>query len=132
VSLRLDGELSQLEAALLDAHLAGCALCSAFAADVVATTGSLRVAALEVAPRLDVRVPRRVLPRVAPLVAAAACALAILVGGGIGLHGLVGRASLPRPTAMISSNEMGINFRNIRREQLMAEEHPIPRNKAFF
>jgi anti-sigma factor RsiW len=47
VSLRLDGELSELESALLEAHLARCARCGTFAADVEGATLELRSAALE-------------------------------------------------------------------------------------
>jgi len=37
-SLRLDGELSELEDALLEQHLEGCSSCSAFAVRLAATT----------------------------------------------------------------------------------------------
>jgi predicted anti-sigma-YlaC factor YlaD len=47
VSLRLDGELSELEGHLLDAHLGRCAECSAFAGDVTFMTGGLRSAGIE-------------------------------------------------------------------------------------
>lgn len=45
-SLRLDVELSQLERALLDRHLAHCPSCAAFASDVGAVTNVLRTAPL--------------------------------------------------------------------------------------
>ena len=41
-SLRIDGELSELEDALLEKHLEGCASCSAFAVRLASTTGSLK------------------------------------------------------------------------------------------
>jgi predicted anti-sigma-YlaC factor YlaD len=47
VSLSLDGELSQLEHRMLDAHLARCPSCSAFADDVRSFTDDLRAAPLE-------------------------------------------------------------------------------------
>jgi predicted anti-sigma-YlaC factor YlaD len=47
ISLRLDGELSELAQKLLDAHLARCADCRAFEADVAATTRLVRTAPLE-------------------------------------------------------------------------------------
>ena len=46
-SLGLDGELSQLEQALLRAHIGRCAACAEFASDVVALTQELRTTALE-------------------------------------------------------------------------------------
>lgn len=46
VSLRIDGELPQLEAALLDAHLRRCAACTEFATGAELTAHSLRPEAL--------------------------------------------------------------------------------------
>ena len=46
VSLHLDGELSQLERALLERHLDRCSACAEFAADASALTQELRVAPL--------------------------------------------------------------------------------------
>jgi anti-sigma factor RsiW len=46
-SLRLDGELSEFEQALLTAHLARCEPCRAFAAELDAITMGLRSAPLE-------------------------------------------------------------------------------------
>lgn len=45
-SLRLDGELSQLESALLERHLQRCTGCAEFVADVEVLTDALRSAAL--------------------------------------------------------------------------------------
>jgi predicted anti-sigma-YlaC factor YlaD len=47
VSLELDCDLSRIERALVDRHLAGCAECRAFAIDVHAFTDRLRAAPLE-------------------------------------------------------------------------------------
>jgi anti-sigma factor RsiW len=46
VSLQLDGELSQLERALLERHVDRCSACAEFAADAAALTQELRVAPL--------------------------------------------------------------------------------------
>jgi ABC-type glutathione transport system ATPase component len=46
-SLRIDGELSELEDALLEKHLEGCASCSAFAVRLAATTEAVRAVPLE-------------------------------------------------------------------------------------
>jgi len=46
-SARLDGEVSELEAARLDAHLSGCAECRLFAAEIGSIAVGLRAAALE-------------------------------------------------------------------------------------
>ena len=80
-SLRLDGELSQLEGALLDAHVARCAGCQAVAEGFGASTSALRSATLEhVAPvAIDLpRSPRRLLASVA---VAAVLVLGVIAGG---------------------------------------------------
>lgn len=81
VSLRLDGELSQLESRMLEAHLARCAECRAYEARVAAVTNELRAAPLEPLPRpIAVRRPRR-LAVAARLQAGIAAALALAVVG---------------------------------------------------
>jgi len=59
VSLELDGELSQLERAMVAAHVLRCADCRAYRSDVHAFTRALRAAALEIAPAVTVRRYRR-------------------------------------------------------------------------
>ncbi len=44
VSLRLDGELSQLERVLMERHFERCPSCAEFAADTTSLTGALRAA----------------------------------------------------------------------------------------
>ena len=86
-SLELDGELSSFERALLDNHLAGCASCAEFRAEISGLTGALRAAPYE--PFAGVvlgRIRRRVHLRLAP--AAAAMAVA-----AVGLGSIVASAS---------------------------------------
>lgn len=79
VSLRLDGELSELGAAPLNAHLKRCASCSAFAADVDVFTASVRSAPLEVLESpVSVRRPRRLAPLRVRQAAAATAAAAVI------------------------------------------------------
>jgi anti-sigma factor RsiW len=61
VSSKVDGELDDLDTVRLKRHLAGCATCSAWAADAALLAGRLRSAELETPdPALTVRVlPRR-------------------------------------------------------------------------
>src|ERR1051326_2598095 len=58
VSLRLDGELSELEGLWLDGHLGGCAHCRAYDVDTEAFTGALRGAVLD-RPAAVFVLPRR-------------------------------------------------------------------------
>ncbi|MEX2212071.1 MAG: zf-HC2 domain-containing protein [Gaiellaceae bacterium] len=80
VSLELDGELSQLERAMLAAHLLRCGECRAFRLQASAFTRLLRAAALEwPATRFAVRRPRRTaLALRFQSVAAAAMAFAVV------------------------------------------------------
>jgi len=50
-SLRLDGELSELERALLDAHTRNCDACAEYVAELGAFTTAIRSAELEQLPR---------------------------------------------------------------------------------
>ena len=82
-SVRLDGELSELEAARLDAHLRACADCRAYAEQVGAIAAQLRAAPLE-PPAQPFALPRRRVfsgLRLQAAVAAAAVAVAALVAG---------------------------------------------------
>jgi len=61
ISLRLDGELSELERRMMESHITRCPACGAFEQDVAKLTQSLRDAPLE-RPRnpVVVQAPRRV------------------------------------------------------------------------
>src|SRR5438046_1244476 len=82
-SLRVDGELSELESALLDDHLGRCRSCRVFACGVEAVSASLAAARLERPAPLVLVIPRRRRPlrsaAAATLVAVAG--IAALVGG---------------------------------------------------
>ena len=87
-SLRVDGELSELEDALLEKHLEGCASCGAFAAGLTRTAEAVRAVPLErpriAYPRFERPVIR--LPigrRVAIVAVAAAAALGAFVGSSL-------------------------------------------------
>ena len=87
-SLRVDGELSELEDALLEQHLEGCASCTAFAVRLAATTEAVRAVPLE---RPEISYPRFERPvirlpvgrRVAIVAVAAAAALGAFVGSSL-------------------------------------------------
>lgn len=80
-ALAPDGELSELERKLLEAHVQRCAACAHFAVDVADVTAELRAAALQPLPRpLSVPIWRRrpVYARVRAVGAAAAVAVMAL------------------------------------------------------
>ena len=81
-SLRLDGELPQLQRAMLRKHLAACPGCTEFDSDLAGATLALRTAPLELLER-PVAIPRRRRSalRIAPAFAAAA-AVAFVFGLG--------------------------------------------------
>ena len=92
VSVRLDGELSELDGVRLDDHLRECANCSAYARELHALTAELRAAALE-QPTVTVFVPARRRPLVRLQTAAAAAAIVAIAAGS---SFAVGRALAPQ------------------------------------
>ena len=79
ISLRLDGELSQLEWRMLDAHLDRCAECREYDADVTRITTDLRAAPLErMETPVVIRRPRRLSALRLQASVAAAMAVAVL------------------------------------------------------
>jgi anti-sigma factor RsiW len=102
-SLRLDGELSELEEALLEKHLESCALCEAFDAGLRTSTELLRTAP-EDRPSVGFQVPdagRRRLPLARVLAVAGvlgAAALGSIVGSTLDRPA----PSSERPAAQVS------------------------------
>jgi len=87
-SLRIDGELSELEGSLLEKHLEECASCSAFAGRLAATTEAVRAVPLERPAISYQRFERPILRlpvgrRVAIVAVAAAAALGAFVGSSL-------------------------------------------------
>ena len=89
-SIRLDGELSDLEAAILDRHLSSCPSCREWAREVGETSKALREAPLERPSRSLVpaparrRIPWKVVMAAAVVVVTAALAsvLGVVLSGG--------------------------------------------------
>lgn len=113
VSARLDGELTELDGARLDAHLRICAECLAYAADVSGATAHLRAADLEPAPA-GLFAPRVRQRRVAAPFAAAAASLVIAAATGASflLGQVVGRGAgggpAPTTTASAAPGDPGV------------------------
>jgi predicted anti-sigma-YlaC factor YlaD len=135
-SLRVDGELSELESALLDSHLRGCDRCRAFVHNVGAATAALRSAGAEepagpLALDLGGR-PWRERLALQAVVLAAAIAASVVIGGLVGLGNLAaGGPGKPHPTAVVSAGDSTNSFRELRREQLLLQAHPVARNKLL-
>ena len=128
-SLRLDGELSELEGALLDAHLARCAGCQAVVEGFSASTSALRSAPLEhfapVAVALT-RSPRRLLALIA---VAAVLVLGMTAGGLVRDQVSQEAAQAPPIVAAVASFETPDQLRQLRRTTLLNRRH-IPRQLA--
>jgi predicted anti-sigma-YlaC factor YlaD len=130
-SLRLDGELSELESALLDNHLGRCRSCSAFARGIEDVAAALAGARLERPAPLALVLPKRRL-KGAWLQSAAASALVVAAGiaalvGGVARHG--SSVTVAKPVAMVQVTDMPDQIRALRRMTLIDEGHPVPRNR---
>ncbi|SRR6266496_2977129 len=98
-SARLDGELSEFEAARLDVHLGSCRECRTYAEGITAITIELRAASLA-QPQINLLLPRR--SRL-PLLTAAACfGLLAAVGGSLLGLDQMRNQDQPVPTATTS------------------------------
>jgi anti-sigma factor RsiW len=119
-SLRLDGELSDLENALLERHLEGCAACRAFDRQVASTAHALRTAPLESAPaRFELPARRRSRVPVGRAVAAAAVVAAAAMGSLVG-----STLNRPAPEREQPVTQVSLLTRDADRDQL----RQLPRN----
>jgi hypothetical protein len=128
-SLRIDSELSELEGALLDAHLALCAECSAFSTGSEASTVALRTVPLVVGPAISVAYPASPRRVFAGVVAAAVVVGAALLGGlGDGSHPTdsAGLRSAIRSVSVVTSVDTPDQLRRLRRTNLL-NARPLPR-----
>lgn len=126
-SLQIDGELSELETALFDAHLARCAECREIAAGFAAGADLLREAPLErIAPVAvsHARSPRRLLvaAAIAAVVAAGAVAGALVRGE---VSSSSSSAKAPHLVAVVANFETPDQLRRLRRTTLL-NQRAIP------
>jgi ferric-dicitrate binding protein FerR (iron transport regulator) len=131
-SLRADGELSELESALLDAHLCRCPSCGAFARGTGEIAVALRAAALE---RPPAPVAIRALParRTGLRALQVVAAVAVVVGAGVvaAVTGPAGRPAAAKPVAMVAGADSPDRLRELRRPALVQQGRTIPRNKQL-
>ena len=126
ISLDLDGELSQLERAALDRHLAGCARCAETSADVGAFTRLLREAPLvELERPVVVSAPRRARARAARRAAVGLAFAGISVAAVLG--GFVVPASTPaaRSTLSFQSVQAQRRFAEVETQRLEPVAHEV-------
>lgn len=128
-SLRADGELSELEGALLDAHLSRCAGCRSFAAGLDGVEALLRAEPLE-QPERRVEVRRRSAGRSLRVLQAGA-AVAVVATGGLGalVVGVFHAASESSASPVIQrvsavNDESPRTMRELRRVALVAAAQP--------
>jgi anti-sigma factor RsiW len=118
-SLRVDGELSELEAALLGAHLERCPDCRAFARGVDTVARGLRRVRLDRPAPLVLALPRR-RSRVRALQFAAATAAIVAAGAAAALTGPSNQSpSAVKPVAMVAAVESPDHLRELRRPALI-------------
>jgi Putative zinc-finger len=129
-SLRADGELSELESALLDAHLGRCVECGSFALTTETVAAALRSADLH-EPAPAVLVPARQRTRNVIRALELTVAAAVVVAAG-----LVASASRPgrhtesaKPVVMVAGAESPDRLRELRRPALVKKAHSLPRNR---
>jgi anti-sigma factor RsiW len=116
VSLRFDGELSQLESLMLERHLVRCAECRAFEAGAVAVTEMLRAAPLEV-PSQPIVVRRSGRSWVARAQVGMAAAVALIFFGAVSqLAQRPSDASLGGPARYDTSTQLEREVRQIIRD----------------
>lgn len=128
-SLRLDRELSELEAAMLDGHLARCAACTAVVAETEAITHAVRRSPLVPLAR-PIPTPRRHVAFRAARVTAAAAVMLVAAGLGSVFATSVQtpaaeRAAVPQATNAGSDDRQ---FREMRRAQLKIERALLQTN----
>jgi anti-sigma factor RsiW len=126
-SLRLDGELSELEGALLDAHLGRCADCSAAVAAYGATVTALRSEPL--VPAAVVVPARRGSLR--PFIAATAATLLVSIAlGGAGFvgafHLLSGSSAPSRPLHVSAiASSVSDDYLLLAKSRVVRAVHPV-------
>jgi anti-sigma factor RsiW len=123
-SLRLDGELSELESAALGQHLDACARCAAVVVDAEAFTRLLRAAPLE-RPSRRFELPKRP-ARPLARVAAVAAVLALAVGFSVLGASIGGGSERRAPTEPQDVAVLPEDFGDLRQLPRGGEDGRVP------
>ena len=130
-SLRADGELSDLESALLDAHLARCSSCRTFASDTEEIAVALRAARLETPAPFALRLRQARRTGLRALQVAAAVAVVVTAGVIAAFSGPSGTTTAAKPVAMVAGADSPDGLRALRRPALVEQGRAIPRNRQL-
>jgi predicted anti-sigma-YlaC factor YlaD len=128
-SLRVDGELSELEGALLDAHLARCDECRAVATGFGAATALLRETTPARVTPVAVKLPRRHGRLLATIAVAALLVVGMVAGGLVRGHASRDATSIPHAVAVVATSETPDQLRILRRTTLL-NTRKLPREIA--
>src|SRR3954447_6077537 len=116
-SLRADGELSELEEALLDNHVVHCQDCGEFARGFAGVAGALRSTGLERPSPFVLELPRRRTRTLLPLLLTALVAAASAAVGALFLP--AGHQAAAKPVATVAAVESPDRLRELRRPGLV-------------
>jgi anti-sigma factor RsiW len=130
-SLRADGELSELESALLDAHLARCSSCRTFALRSDEIVVGLRAARLEQPAPLVLRPQRTLRTALRALQVVVAATVVVSAGVLAAVTGPSGSSAAAKPVAMVAGADSPDRLRELRRPALVEQGRTIPRNRQL-
>ena len=134
-SARLDGEVSELDAARLDVHLLACPDCRAYAAAIAGVAAELRAAPLEL-PSLgqrSVEVGISARRRRLPVAVAAAALVAAVTGSSFAVGRVLGAHATPNRTTASTADAIGLRQDSAQQHllaMLNSIEFPLPLRSA--